>query len=348
MIRVALLPGDGIGAEVMSGPAELLGTLTADFPIEVTGPWPIGCTAFADHHTGLPGITMAACESADAILLGAIGDHPGVVVPGYRTELPLLQLREHFELRVSVRDIWREGQRPLTIVRNLLGGAYGSASTRRESDGTAPASDEIILERERIAELAELACDYVERRPGTQLVSVDKANLLATSRLWRNVVTEVAASRGIEVSHRHVDRSAFELAKRGLPDAVIVTEGIFGDILSDLAAGRAGSIALGASASVHPGTPSTGRCVGLFEPLHGSAPAHAGTNRANPAGAYLALATLLEWFAATAELASRVRAALAAVMRSGPCTYDLAPADGPVSTTSDFAARVNRAFVTTA
>lgn len=348
MIRIALLPGDGIGAEVMHGPAELLMRLSSILPLEVTGPWPIGSTAFADHGTGLPAVTVAACEEADAILLGAVGDHPGINRPGYRTELPLLELREHFDLRVSIRDIWREGQRPLTIVRNLLGGSYGGASTRRESDGLTAASDDVILHPERIAELAELSCDYVERRPGARLISVDKANLFATSRLWRIVVTAVAARRGIDVAHRHVDRCAFELAQRPLPDAVLVTEGLFGDILSDLAAGRAGSIALGASSSVHPGEPARGRCVGLFEPLHGSAPLHAGANRANPAGGYLALASLLEWFPLTADQAPRVRAALSSAMSGGPLTYDVAAPTDPVSTTSAFSQRVNEAFRTAA
>jgi isocitrate/isopropylmalate dehydrogenase len=347
MIRVALLPGDGIGAEVMRGPAQLLATLSSVFPIEVSGPWPVGSSAFAEHQTGLPAGTLAACEDADAILLGAVGDHPGVTPSDYRTEMPLLELREHFDLRVSVRDVWRQGQRPLTIVRNLLGGAYGSASTRHESDGADPASDNIILEPERITELVELACDYVELRPGAALISVDKANLFATSRLWRRVVVAVAARRGVTVVHRHVDRSAFELGRRPLPDAVMVTEGIFGDILSDLAAGRAGSVALGASASVHPGEPVAGRCVGLFEPLHGSAPLHTGTDRANPAGAFLALASLLEWFPPTAAAAGSVRDALGHVLREGPWTYDLAPIEGRVCTTSEFAERVIGAFVAT-
>jgi isocitrate/isopropylmalate dehydrogenase len=346
VIRVALLPGDGIGAEVMRGPAQLLATLTDVLPVEMTGPWPVGSSAFAEHHTGLPASTLAACEDADAILLGAVGDHPGTTLPGYRTEMPLLELREHFDLRVSVRDIWREGQRPLTIVRNLLGGAYGSAATRHESDGSDAASDQIILEPARISELVELACDYVELRPGATLISVDKANLFATSRLWRQTVVVVAARRGLDVAHRHVDRSAFELGRRPLPDAVIVTEGIFGDILSDLAAGRAGSVALGASASVHPGDAVVGRCVGLFEPLHGSAPLHAGTDRANPSGAYLALASLLEWFPQTAKTAARVRSALGRVLAEGPCTYDLAPDGGPVCGTAEFAERVNQVFAT--
>lgn len=289
-------------------------------------------------------MTLAACEDADAILLGAVGDHPGVELFGYRSEMPLLNLREHFDLRVSVRDIWRGGQRPLTIVRNLLGGSYGCPSTRHESDGVDDAADQIILEPTRIEELAELACRYVDLRPGTRLMSVDKANLFATSRLWRRIVTAVTAKRGIDVVHRHADRSAYDMARGDLPDAVIVTEGLFGDILSDLAAGRAGSVALGASASVHPGDPHVGRCLGLFEPLHGSAPLHAGMNRANPAGAYLALASLLEWFPQTAAAAPRVRAALAQVIRTGPCTYDIASPGGAVSTTSDFSERVNQAF----
>ena len=120
-----------------------------------------------------------------------------------------------------------------------------------------------------------------------------------------------------------------------------LTEGIFGDILSDLAAGRAGSIALCGSASVHPGPPSQGRCVGLFEPVHGSAPRHVGTNRVNPAGAYLALIALFEWFSETAELAPVVADALGHVLDSGPFTYDLAPEGTEPVSTDAFADAVN-------
>jgi isocitrate/isopropylmalate dehydrogenase len=342
LIRLALLPGDGVGAEVLSGPAQLLAALGRRASIETTGPWPIGTTAYAQGGQALPETTLAACEASDAVLLGAIGDHPGIDVGSRRTEEPLLRLREHFDLRVSIRQVWRPDAQPLTIVRNLLGGAYGLRASHRDSSGVDPASDLIVLEPERIEELAELACDMALAQAGSALVSVDKANLWATSRLWRAVTTAVAERRGMPIVHRLVDRYAFELAQRALPNAVIVTEGIFGDILSDLAAGRAGSIALCASASVHPGAASNGRCVGLFEPLHGTAPHLAGTNRANPIGAYLALAAAAAWFKETALLAGAITDAVREVVRTGRLTYDLAAIGSDAATTEELSARMNR------
>ncbi len=344
MIRVAVLPGDGIGAEVLDGPCAVLRELEVTGKVEVTGPWPVGATAYAALGEGLPAITLEACEQADAIFLGAVGEHPGVALDGYRPELALLSLRAHFDLRVSIRQLPRRDRAPLTIVRNLLGGAYGDSTRRQESDGAGAAHDELVLDPAQIEELASIACDEVERSGGGRLVSVDKANLFATSRLWRRVVADVAARRGIVVHNVYVDRCAFELAHGDDPGDVILTEGIFGDILSDVAAGRAGSIALCASASVHPGSPVQGRCQGLFEPVHGSAPRHAGARRANPTGAYLALAALLDWFPETAELAPAVHRAVGRALSVGPLTYDLAPPGSPIATTDELASRVNAAF----
>ncbi len=345
MRRVAVLPGDGVGPEVVEGPVALLRELTRRGLVELTGPWPVGASAFASEGDGLPPKTLAACEEADAILFGAAGEHPGVPIDAYRPERSLLQLREHFDLRVSIRQVITGGGRPLTIVRNLLGGAYGGAAMRRESDGGRPAGDELVLSRPQIEELADMACDLVEHGRGGSLISVDKANLFATSRLWRLVADEVGARRGIPVRHVYVDRCAFEIAHDDVKGGVVLTEGIFGDILSDLAAGRAGSIALCGSASVHPGPPSRGRCVGLFEPVHGSAPRHAGARRANPAGAYLATAALLEWFDETARYGTAVRVALDEALRDGPRTYDLAGAGERVASTDEFARAVNERFL---
>jgi isocitrate/isopropylmalate dehydrogenase len=341
VIRVALLPGDGIGPEVLDGPVTVLRALAETGRVEVTGPWPVGASAYAKEGTGLPEATLRACEDADAIFLGAVGEHPGVPVDAYRPELALIGLREHFDLRISIRQVSRPSQPPLTIVRNLLGGAYGDVSTRQESAGVGPARDELELGVAQIEELAAIACDELARTGGDRLVSVDKANLFATSRLWRRVVTRVAHERGVVVRHVYVDRCALELAHGDEVGDVLVTEGIFGDILSDVAAGRAGSIALCGSASVHPGPPRHGRCTGLFEPVHGSAPRHAGARRANPSGAYLALAALLEWFAETEDLGRSVRTALSQALDTGPLTYDLAGPGRPVATTDEVAARVN-------
>lgn len=341
MISIALLPGDGVGPEVLDGPAELARRLAAVGAVEMTGPWPVGASAFGAIGDGLPVETLEACEQADAILLGAVGEHPGVPLSAYRPETALLALRVHFDLRVSVRQVWRGERPPMTVVRNLLGGAYASAS-RVESDGIPAASDLFELDAARIRELAEIAIGYA-RASDLPLVSVDKANLLATSRLWRRTVGQVAEEHGIPVRHVYVDRMAFEMAAGGPPEAIVLTEGLFGDILSDLACGRAGSIALCGSASVRPDPvrESGTRCVGLFEPVHGSAPLRAGQGRVNPAGGYLALAALLEWFPETSKWAEVVRDALGEALVTGPVTYDLAPPGARAATTAELAAHVN-------
>ncbi|WNV74200.1 Ldh family oxidoreductase [Geodermatophilus sp. DSM 44513] len=343
MIRVALLPGDGVGEEVLDGPARLLHRLAADGAVEVTGPWPVGARAAAETGDVLPDATLAACDAADAVLLGAVGEDPRVpagVCP--RPEVALHRLRERYDLRISVRDVpFRDGTE-LTVVRNLVGGSYGGADDRRF--GEDEATDVLRLTRGRVAEVVHTACDVLARRGGGRLVSVDKANLYATGRLWRQVAGDVARERGVAVEHRYVDRAAYELGSGAAVPDVLVTEGLLGDILSDLAAGRAGSPALCGSASVHPGEPVRGRCTALFEPAHGSAPRRAGQGVADPLGGFLALAALLRHFPATRGLGDRVRAAVDAVLRSGPWTYDLAPEGTPPAPTAAVADAVLAAF----
>jgi LDH2 family malate/lactate/ureidoglycolate dehydrogenase/isocitrate/isopropylmalate dehydrogenase len=334
VIRVALLPGDGVGEEVLEGPERLLRRLAGEGLVEVTGPWPVGAMAAASSGSVLPAETLEACDAADALLLGAVGEDPRVppeVCP--RPEMALHQLRERYDLRISVREIPLGRTSELTVVRNLIGGSYGGAPDRQESVDGGEAYDVLRLTPERIAEVVHLACDVVEQCGADRLVSVDKANLYATSRLWRRTATEVAATRGVPVEHRFVDRAAFELGSGAPVPPVLVTEGLLGDILSDLAAGRAGSPALCGSASVHPGPPAHGRCVGLFEPAHGSAPRRALQQQVNPLGGFLALVALLKHFESTSEIGQRLLEATRAVLRTGPWTYDLVPAGtGPVST----------------
>jgi LDH2 family malate/lactate/ureidoglycolate dehydrogenase/isocitrate/isopropylmalate dehydrogenase len=345
VIRVAFLPGDGVGAEVLDGPTRLLHRLAADGAVEVTGPWPVGARAAAATGDVLPEETLAACDAADALLLGAVGEDPRVpaeVCP--RPEVALHRLRERYDLRVSVRGIPFPDGRELTVVRNLAGGSYGGADDRLFRPDGSEAADVLRLTRERVAEVVHLACDELERRGGGRLVSVDKANLYATGRLWRQVATEVTRERGVAVEHRYVDRAAYELGAGAKVPDVLVTEGLLGDVLSDLAAGRAGSPALCGSASVHPGEPVRGRCVGLFEPAHGSAPRRALRDQADPLGGFLALAALLRHFPATRELGERVRAAVDTVLRSGPWTYDLVPEGTPPASTTAVADAVLAAF----
>jgi LDH2 family malate/lactate/ureidoglycolate dehydrogenase/isocitrate/isopropylmalate dehydrogenase len=345
VIRIALLPGDGVGEEVLAGPARLLRDLAERGVVEVTGPWPVGARAAAASGSVLPEGTLAACDAADALLLGAVGEDPRVppeVCP--RPEVALHRLRERYDLRISVREIPVDEHSDLTVVRNLIGGSYGGAADRTFSADGSEAADVLRLTPERVAEVVHLGYDVLAQRGGGRLVSVDKANLYATGRLWRQTADQVARDRGLPVEHRYVDRAAFELgAGAEVPD-VIVTEGLLGDILSDLAAGRAGSPALCGSASIHPGAPARGRCQGLFEPAHGSAPRRAGRNQVNPLGGFLALVALLQHFPETRDLGARLRTATHTVLREGPWTYDLAPEGVPPAATAEVADAVLAVF----
>lgn len=330
MITIAWLPGDGVGREVTEGPVALLRELVPG-EVELTGPWLIGATGFATTGQLLPSDTLQACQEADAILLGAVGEdrHVGPdVCP--RPELSLLGLRRALDLAISVREVAVPGGKTVTVVRNLLGGAYVPDDLRQESDGTTPAIDQLILSPELVTDVAEVACDHVEREPTRRFVSVDKASVYATSRLWRRVVGDVVARRGLDVEHVYVDRAAYELASKPTLPGVVLTEGLFGDILSDLIAGRAGSPALVGSASLSP--PATSGCRGLFEPAHGSAPHRAGDDVIDPAGGFLALAMLLETFPETAGVADAVRRGLQDQLNEGPHTYDLAQGLQPIGT----------------
>jgi isocitrate/isopropylmalate dehydrogenase len=324
VITIAWLPGDGVGREVTEGSIELLRSLEPSGSVRTTGPWPVGSMGFQQTGHVLPAETLAACVAADAVLLGAVGEDARVEKSRCpRPELALIGLRRELELDVSVREVLDPRTRTsTTVVRNLLGGAYLDDSKRQESDGIGPAWDMVELYPDKIAVVADIACDHAQRMRGRRLISVDKATLYATSRLWRRVVDEVSARRGLTFDHVYVDRAAFELAGRAELPGVVLTEGLFGDILSDLIAGRAGSPALCGSASIRPYA-ETG-CRGLYEPAHGSAPRRAGQDRVNPAGGFLSLTMLLESFPSTAALGGAVRAGLEAALASGPHTYDLA------------------------
>jgi isocitrate/isopropylmalate dehydrogenase len=349
MITIAWLPGDGVGREVTEGSADLIRSLEPWGGVRTTGPWPVGATGFQETGHVLPDETLAACVAADAVLLGAVGEDPGVDTDRCpRPELALIALRRELGLDVSVREVIDPHTRTsTTVVRNLLGGAYLDDSKRQEGDGTGPARDMVELYPDKIAVVADIACDHAQRMQGRRLISVDKATLYATSRLWRRVVDEVIVRRGLTFDHVYVDRAAYELASGAELPGVVVTEGLFGDILSDLIAGRAGSPALCGSASIRPRAEAG--CRGLYEPAHGSAPRRAGQDQVNPAGGFLSLTMLLESFPATAELGRAVRAGLQAVLASGPYTYDLvAPGQEGIGTRafSELVAEQVRAAIT--
>jgi 3-isopropylmalate dehydrogenase len=328
MSTIALLPGDGIGAEILDGPVAYLRQLARDgVPIELTGPWPYGTTGWLQTGSTLPGETVAACRDADVILSGSVGTHPGVTAEECpNPEAALIQLRHLFDLRVSVRTVRVPGGDDVVIVRNITGGAYAGPDQRVESDGLCDAEDRIILNPARVQEVFDIAVEHARTHHGRRVMSVDKASVYATSRLWRRTSRATAAATGLAIDNVNVDRAAYELVKYEELPAVIVTEGLFGDILSDIVCARAGSPALCGSATVNPDRDFGHGVTALFEPAHGSSPHRTGTRRSNPTGAWLALADLLEWCPDLAALGlhKAVRGALDSVLDAGAPTYDLA------------------------
>jgi 3-isopropylmalate dehydrogenase len=333
MTTIALLPGDGIGPEVLDGPVELLRRMTVDgAPITLTDPLPYGTSGWLRTGSILPPQTVAACRGADVILSGAVGTHPGVsAVECPNPEAALIELRHLFDLRISVRTVWVPGVNDVTIVRNITGGAYADPSLRIESDGTRPAVDQIRLRPDRVREVLELAADHAARSPGRRAISVDKASVFATSRLWRSLAKAVAGERDVKFENVNVDRAAYELVRFDELPAVIATEGIFGDILSDVVCARAGSPALCGSATINPDRTFGAGATALFEPAHGSSPHRTGSRRSNPTGAWLCLAALLDWCPDLQPygMSARIRAALEEVHAAGVRTYDLAAPGAP-------------------
>ena len=305
-IKIAVLPGDGIGPEVteqavrvLTAAADVHG-LTVDF-VKCR----IGGAAIDATGEPLPADTLAACRSAHAVLLGAVGGPKWDHLPTQqRPEAGLLALRQKLGLFANLRPIKplaSVAQRTsplkievvrdvdLLIVRELTGGIYFGSKTRTDHEAT----DVCHYKCDEIERIVRLAARFASGRRG-KLTSIDKANVLETSRLWRSVVerTIAAESPRIQLEHMLVDSAAMQLLTQPSSFDVIVTENMFGDILSDEASVLVGSIGMLPSASL--GTTMTDRgTFGLYEPVHGSAPGLAGMGSANPYGAILSVAMLL-------------------------------------------------------
>ena len=327
---IALLCGDGIGPEVCEQALhvlELLGNLNGHtFEIQRGV---IGGEAIDSDKDPLPETTIELCHKADAVLLGAVG-HPRFDGQALRPEAGLLRLRSELDLFVNIRPIRTYESlakaspiRPeylrdvdLMIVRELTGGLY-YGDRGRDSDH---AFDTCVYTRAEIARVVRVACKMAGGR--RQLVtSIDKANVLDTSRLWRETATAIAVNEfpRITLEHGLVDSMAMHLVTRPADFDVIVTENMFGDILSDEAAVLAGSLGMLPSASLGFGQ------RGLYEPVHGSAPDIAGRGIANPYAAILSAAMLLRHSLDLQAEATAVEAAVEAAVHDGFLTYDLDP-----------------------
>jgi 3-isopropylmalate dehydrogenase len=327
---VALLPGDGIGPEVVAVARELVDAVAADHGLAVR--WHehlVGGASIDAHGTALTDEVLEACAGSDAVLLGAVGgprwDTTDPARP--RPEQGLLGLRAGLGLYANLRPVrpWpalyeasplrreRIEGTDLLVVRELTGGIYFGERGRQPDR----AFDTCVYTLAEVERLAEWGFRAAAGRRG-KVTSVDKANVLETSRLWREQVIRTAAAHpGIELEHMLVDNAAMQLVSRPADFDVIVTENLFGDVLSDEAAMITGSIGLLPSASLGPGS------LGLYEPVHGSAPDIAGTGVANPIATCLSAAMMLRYSLAAPEAADRLEAAVDAVVEGGARTRDL-------------------------
>jgi len=335
--RIVTLPGDGIGPEIMPPALELLGAV-GDFEFEEHE---FGGASIDAHGTALTEPTLDACRRADAVLLAAVGgprwDSTDPEAP--RPEQGLLGLRQGLGLFANLRPVRplpalydssplrreRIEGTDLLVVRELTGGIY-FGNKRRDADGALDECRYSVAEIERIARVAFGAASTRAQSTGgpPRVASVDKANVLETSRLWREVVSRVHAEEwpDAELEHVLVDNAAMQLVQAPSRFDVVVTENMFGDILSDEAAMITGSIGMLPSASL--GSPGAdGRSPGLFEPVHGSAPDIAGRGIANPLAMFLSAALMLRHGLGWENEAARIESAVDRALESGLRTYDL-------------------------
>jgi len=319
--KVVLLAGDGIGPEVALEARLVLEELVPEILIDEQL---IGAAAIRATGSPLPQETIDACRSAVAVLKGPVGD-PEFDAADVRPEQGLLALRAALDTYANLRPAVL-GDVDVLIVRELVGGLYFGASGVRD-DGTV--FDTCEYHPRQVERIVRRAFRLAESRRG-HLTSVDKANVLETSRMWRRVVDEVAPEYpGVRVEHMLVDNAAMQLATTPQQFDVIVTENMFGDILSDLAAAVTGGLGMAPSASLSDGGP------GLFEPVHGSAPDIAGRGIANPVAMLRSTVLLLEHGLACPESAVALNEALEVAIESSP-TQDL----GGTATTAEFGAAV--------
>lgn len=339
--KLLVLAGDGIGPEVTEAALRVLEALSrlSSRSVEVAHRL-IGGAAIDATGVPLPAETLEAVDQGCPVLLGAVGGPKWAGEP--RPETGLLELRRYMGLWANLRPFeifpGLEDQSPLKrphgvkglIIRELTGGAYFGEPRERGGDGDQGwALDTMIYHRYEIDRIVRLGFHYAER-VGAPLTSIDKANVLESSRLWRETVEQVRRDfPAVPVIHRLVDAAAMDLVIHPDRFQVVVTENLFGDILSDLTGGLVGSLGLLGSSSVA-GQPGT---RGLFEPVHGSAPDIAGRGIANPVGALLSLAALMRWSWQDDTSADAVEAAVKETLRSGVRTPDIGGSDSTESMT---------------
>ena len=341
---IAILPGDGIGPEIVAEAVKVLDCLREDFGLDAElESAPVGGAGYDAAGHPLPEATLELCRRADAVLLGAVGGPQYDGLPReLRPERGLLGLRSSLELFSNLRPAILYPQlagasslKPeivsgldIMIVRELTGGIYfGQPRGIRELDnGEREGYNTLVYAEHEIERIARSAFDVAMKR-GRKLCSVDKANVLEVSELWREVMIRVGRDYPeVELSHMYVDNASMQLVKWPKQFDVIVTKNMFGDILSDTAAMLTGSIGMLPSASLD----RNGK--GMYEPIHGSAPDIAGNNRANPLATILSVAMMLRYSLGQPALAGRIEQAVSRVLDQGLRTDDIADGGSGVST----------------
>jgi len=334
-VKIAILPGDGIGTEIMAQAVRVLGALDLSFECETAL---VGGAAYEAHGHPLPDSTLQLAQVADAVLFGAVGDWKyDTLERALRPEQAILGLRKSLGLFANFRPAICYEQlthasslKPelvagldILIIRELTGDIYfGQPRGRRESPdgafkGAPEAFDTMRYSRPEIERIAHVAFQAARKR-GKRLTSVDKANVLETFQFWKDIVTEVHAQYpDVALDHMYVDNAAMQLVRAPKSFDVIVTGNMFGDILSDEAAMLTGSIGMLPSASLN----SAGK--GLYEPSHGSAPDIAGKDLANPLATILSAAMMLRFSLNQPAAADRIESAVQQVLASGLRTPDI-------------------------
>lgn len=333
--KIAVIEGDGIGPEITAAALAVLDTVATKYGHKFTYDFvPAGGNSIDKYGVPLTDEALSRCKASDSVLLAAVGGHKWDTLPGHlRPERALLGVRKGLGLFANIRparlnpvlksacplreEVASRGF-DMIIVRELTGGIYYGERGRRAGAGGEEAYDTESYSTFEIERITRVACDIAMKR-GKKLASIDKANVLESSRLWRETVHRVAASEypQIEVTDVLVDNAAMQLIKNPAQFDVIVTSNLFGDILSDEASQLTGSIGLLPSASLGDGT------CGMYEPIHGSAPDIAGKDIANPIATLLSVAMMLRLSFGLEQEAKAVETAVDTVLRKGYRTRDI-------------------------
>ena len=332
--NIAVIKGDGIGPEVIAEATKVLDAIGSRFGHTFSYNYVLaGGEAIDETGRCLPPETVATAKASDAVLLGAVGGPKWDTLPGdERPERALLGLRKELGLFANLRPAMVfdelaeasplkaeliDGGLDIVVVRELTGGIYFGEKGFKETEMGPAAYDVELYSEEEVRRIARVAFDMAMKR-NKRVTSIDKANVLESSRLWRRVVTEVSAEYPeVELDHMYVDNGAMQLVRNPKHFDVIVTSNIFGDILSDEASQITGSIGMLPSASLTNGN------FGMYEPVHGSAPDIAGTGKANPLATILSAGMMLRYTLGLAEVADAIDSAVRKFLNAGYRTADI-------------------------